>query len=286
MSSTTREPLKSAFKLDTDENTDPNIVVNPSDEKTKMDEEVHYVQQPRLRRKETKKERVNKMILKMREVQQDSETHHYVEGADSETDSSNSSEQDSDSSGDDDESKGNCVKAAIYKGFIEITGSPDDLKMVVYSEEGECGHIINATLGDLLKQPDYAGTDYEDGLQGATVVCTVKGCDPEYEGMGRTYVTNLCTGSPYFTNGKAHNHCNDCKIFGECIGDYRNTHCDECGDHYFAGFRAAFECPCQKEEEEGEEEFPDFIDMFIEMYLNQLDDEEGSGAEDPNCNEQ
>jgi len=30
-------------------------------------------------------------------------------------------------------------------------------------------HTIDATLGDLLKQPDYAGCDYEDGLENATM---------------------------------------------------------------------------------------------------------------------
>jgi len=30
-------------------------------------------------------------------------------------------------------------------------------------------HTIDVTLGDLLKQPDYAGCDYEDGLENATM---------------------------------------------------------------------------------------------------------------------
>ena len=45
---------------------------------------------------------------------------------------------------------------------------------MVHSEEHECcGHTLNATLGDLLEQPDYAGLDYEDGCLNATVVCKV-----------------------------------------------------------------------------------------------------------------
>ena len=67
-----------------------------------------------------------------------------------------------------------CVKAAIMKGHIKITGKEGDLEKVVHKEEGMCGHMIEATLGDLLKQPDYAGFDYEMGLENVTVVCKVK----------------------------------------------------------------------------------------------------------------
>ena len=45
---------------------------------------------------------------------------------------------------------------------------------MVHSEEHECcGHTLDATLGNLLEQPDYAGLDYEDGCLNATVVCKV-----------------------------------------------------------------------------------------------------------------
>ena len=114
-----------------------------------------------------------------------------------------------------------CVKAAIMKGHIRITGEAGDLEVVVHSEEGECGHLIRATLGDLLKQPDYAGLDYGDGLQDATVICQEEGCEE-----GRTYVTGICEGRPRFDCGKFHNHCTECPGFGQCIHDYRNAHCD------------------------------------------------------------
>lgn len=278
------------------ENKDPNVpVINPSEEKTTT--EVQPEHKPKLKRKKTKKQIINQMIQKMTGVEEgagpcvtdldgDPEDQDNI-GQDSETDISDCDSEDDDDASWSYSEKGNCVKAAIYKGFIKVGGSPDDLEMIVHSEEGECGHIINATLGDLLEQPDYAGLDYEDGLQNATVVCTEEGCDPEYEGMGRTYVTNLCNGEPYFTNGKAHNHCTECKIFGECIGDYRNSHCDECGEHYFAGCVVAFECPCQREVDPQEE----LLDRLIEMYLNcpnQSDSgsDESSGGEEPMCNEQ
>ena len=70
-----------------------------------------------------------------------------------------------------------CVKAAIQKGIIEITGvDKEELKQVVYSEAGECGHDIDATLGDLLEQQDYGGNDYEMELMKATVLCKEPDC--------------------------------------------------------------------------------------------------------------
>ena len=78
-----------------------------------------------------------------------------------------------------------CVKSAIQKGFIELKGEdPKELEQILCREKNDmCGHMMEATLGDLLKQPDYAGLDYEDGCQEATVCC-VEECDE-----GRSYVT-------------------------------------------------------------------------------------------------
>ena len=119
-----------------------------------------------------------------------------------------------------------CLKSAIQKGLIKIKGEnkEEDLAMVVHSEKHDsCGHTINATLGDLLMQPDYAGTDYEDGSMEATVVC--KECEEDEEKEegeeSRTYVTGLCEGRPSFDCGKFHNHCCACPGFGMCIHDYR-----------------------------------------------------------------
>jgi len=135
-----------------------------------------------------------------------------------------------------------CTKAAIMKGHIKITGEAGDLEQAVVEEEGECGHMIIATLGDLLKQPDYAGLDYEDGCENATVTC--KECD-----YGRTYVTSICEGKPSFDSGKFHNHCRQCPGFGQCIGDYREAHCSRCGKHYFRGL-TGFSCDnCKKKKQ-------------------------------------
>ena len=128
-----------------------------------------------------------------------------------------------------------CTKAAIMKGHIKITGGKGDLDQVVVEQEGECGHVIVATLEDLLQQPDYAGLDYEDGCENATVIC--KECNE-----GRTYVTTICEGKPSFDSGKFHNHCNRCPGFGKCIHDYREAHCDRCGGHYFAGVVNSYSC--------------------------------------------
>jgi len=133
----------------------------------------------------------------------------------------------------DPEKASNCIKAAIMRGHINIKGEEGDLDMVVHQEKGPwCGHMIQAKLGDLLEQPDYAGLDYEDGCQEATVVCGE--CD-EDDWEGRTYVTQLCVGQGRLDNGKFHNHCVKCPGFGICIGDYRNSHCNRCGDHPFVG---------------------------------------------------
>ena len=145
-----------------------------------------------------------------------------------------------------------CVKAAIMKGFIKITGEDkEELNKVVYSEVHDgCGHTIEATLGDLLEQPDYAGLDYKDGCMEATVVC--KECD-EDEKM-RTYVTGICEGKPSFDSGKFHKHCRQCPGFGSCnaIGfhDCRNAHCNKCGKHYSWG-ETGFFCDCRSEGRRG-----------------------------------
>ena len=55
-----------------------------------------------------------------------------------------------------------CVKAAIMKGLIKITGKDkNELSQIVHSETWwGCGHHIDARLRDLLEQPDSAGTDF------------------------------------------------------------------------------------------------------------------------------
>ena len=146
-----------------------------------------------------------------------------------------------------------CVKAAIMKGLIKITGEDkNELSQIVHSETWWlCGHHIDARLGDLLKQPDYAGTDFLHGGEDATVFCKEPGCEEKnVRGEGRVYVTGICEGKPTFDTGKAHNHCVQCPGFGQCIWDYREVHCDGCGKHYFGGHHVAYYCSCKKGREE------------------------------------
>jgi len=153
-----------------------------------------------------------------------------------------------------------CVNAAIAKGFIKITGDPEDMDMVVHEEEGRCGHMIKATLRDLLKQPDAAA-----GLLGeiddATVLCSYRKsggpgeefdedegnvCGHGDEDKGRTYVVNMCSGKPRFdTDGRYLNHCTKCEWFGHCMGDYRMKHCLYCNRHFYHGAGGLFHCDCR-----------------------------------------
>ena len=145
--------------------------------------------------------------------------------------------------------RGNCVRAAIYRGHVKLTGKPSDMDQVVARGMFVCGHTGKATLRDLLNQPDYAGLDYEDGQENATVFCDkyYTGLEKHEEcrmGMGRTYVTELCSGGFHFDTGKFHNHCYVCENFGTCISDYRMAHCVHCGKHFWAGIMGD-KCDCQ-----------------------------------------
>ena len=171
--------------------------------------------------------------------------------------------------------KGNCARSAIYNGHIKLE-EDSDLDKIVYSGKlRECGHNCSATLRDLLEQPDYAG--FETNLADAVIFCDrVKSLnqlreskkDDEYydpddsyedyeEGYcnsegneGRAFVTEFCFGNPWFDqSGHAHNHCSTCSNFGECLGDYREGHCEKCGGHYIVGparYRELYKCDCEK----------------------------------------
>jgi len=130
-----------------------------------------------------------------------------------------------------------CVRAAIMKGHIKITGNPEEMEMIICEGECEnCSLLMKAKLKDLLKQPDYAGLDYEDGCENATVRCEGPEC-----GSG-LYVTNICTGNPRFDSGKFHNHCGLCPGFGVCLNDYRMGHCTGCNTNQWFGFACPTEC--------------------------------------------
>ena len=83
-----------------------------------------------------------------------------------------------------------CTKAAIMRGHIKITGQAGDLEQKIVKEKGECGHMISATLGELLKQSDFPGIDYGEDCGNVSVTC--KECHYELE---RTYVVSICEGN-------------------------------------------------------------------------------------------
>ena len=141
--------------------------------------------------------------------------------------------------------RGNCVRAAMYKGFVKLTGNLSDLDQVVLSGKLDCGHECTATVRDLMEQPDYAGMDYEDGSQNAVVLCDANKEEEDSCEEGRTYVTGMCQNNASFDCGKFHNHCVKCDKFGVCIGDYREKHCGVCKKHYFAGSGSQFRCDCR-----------------------------------------
>jgi len=149
------------------------------------------------------------------------------------------------------ERSGNCCRAAILKGFYKVE-KEEDLDQVILEckmPDYICNHRVTVRLRDVLNQIDYAGLDYEDGRSNASVFCDKYQSEDEDSKTngevcteGRVYVSNICCGKPVLDNGKSHNHCTECTNFGRCIFDYRNTHCYQCGHHYFGGFACYFPC--------------------------------------------
>jgi len=149
---------------------------------------------------------------------------------------------------------------------------PESLRQIVIKAPCiECDHQVSATLKKLLYQPDYAGTDYEEGGTDATVTCKNKDC-----GAG-IYVTNLCIGKPEFDNGKFHNHCDQCPYFGKCFGDYRDFHCHDCGEHFFGNYGGCDNCECKRKmvgsdsDSERDEESEEELDEELEEIKRKLE---------------
>ena len=135
-----------------------------------------------------------------------------------------------------------CLKAGMLNGHIPIPAkllmakdTRPFLKQVLLQAKCYCcgRKSLKCTVRQALHQ-SCVGYDYGDGGEGAAVQC--KEC-------AGNYITGLCTGNARFESGKFHNHCEECPDFGICIGDYREAHCDRCGDHFFAG-NSGFPCPC------------------------------------------
>ena len=125
-----------------------------------------------------------------------------------------------------------CFKRGVLLGHIQLTQTTTLQTVLCRGECICCSSLHEATIADVLDQPVYGGNDYEDGGQEGAVQC---------EDCCGMYVTRLCEGRPSFDSGKFHNHCVDCPDFGQCIGDYREAHCQDCGKHWFAG-NSGFPC--------------------------------------------
>ncbi|XP_033096721.1 uncharacterized protein LOC117100960 [Anneissia japonica] len=134
------------------------------------------------------------------------------------------------------ESVSRCLRAGIQKGYIDISGDSPLDNVIIESSCYWCKGDLKATIRDILYQPDYAGLDYEDGGEMATLKCPGEEC-------GGIYVTKMCSNGTHFDSGKSHNHCIGCPGFGRCLGDYREIHCQSCGKHFYSG--GGLDCPCQ-----------------------------------------
>lgn len=137
----------------------------------------------------------------------------------------------------------------------------------------DCSKEMVCTVRDPLLQPAFGGNGYDMGSgnrQGAV------GCDGEDMECEGAYITYLCAKhiETRFESGKFHNHCTECPDFGVCIGDFRNAHCDRCGEHYFTG-RLGFRCQCVGGGEGSSEDDDD--DAFA-YYPYSLDSDEEAGT--------
>ena len=151
------------------------------------------------------------------------------------------------------DSVSNCLKRAILQGHIKINKGLDTV--VMSGECLDCPEMITCTVGDILYQQDYAGLDYADNGENASLRCPTakckehneygcleEECQPNKEICPGIYVTMMCEGQPRFDCGKFHHHCTHCSDFGVCIHDYREAHCEDCGEHFFMG-NSGFPCP-------------------------------------------
>eukprot|EP01138_Halocafeteria_seosinensis_P015364 gb/GECG01015680.1/.p1 GENE.gb/GECG01015680.1/~~gb/GECG01015680.1/.p1 ORF type:complete len:375 (+),score=41.19 gb/GECG01015680.1/:1-1125(+) len=142
-----------------------------------------------------------------------------------------------------------CFLKGVMNGLINIDVE-DPMNEVVH--RGKCAICskdgLVARVKDVIHQPDYAGTDYECGGIDGSVRC--EDCK-----IG-LYLEGMCERSRLnFGSGKGHNHCTRCRNFGKCIGDYREVHCTNCGNHFWGGFVIVCKCDkCGKPRDQDEDE--------------------------------
>lgn len=154
-----------------------------------------------------------------------------------------------------------CFMKGVMQGYIDIyTDDPMNILISTGSCLLSCKNTLEFRVKDVIHQWDYAGTDYECGGEGGAVKCP--GCEEGY------YLTSMCEGRFQVDSGKGHNHCTRCRNLGQCIGDYRETHCRQCGTHFFGGFCHAYSCPkcrLQRDVSDGEAELREMMIESGEM---------------------
>jgi len=118
-----------------------------------------------------------------------------------------------------------CIRAAIMRKFISVTGDKSDLDKVVFRSKAKCGHMFGATLRQLLYQPDHPKEvdKRQDELKCQYATCTA--------GDMNIYVAGFCMNDPTATDGKRLHHCVGCPAFGRCLFDSRVSHFDVSGKH-------------------------------------------------------
>jgi len=118
-----------------------------------------------------------------------------------------------------------CIRAAIMRKFINITGDKSDLDKVIFRSKAKCGHVFGATLRQLLYQPDHPKDvdKREHKLKCQYASCT--------GGDMSIYVAGLCVEDARVTDGKLLHHCVGCPAFGRCLFDIRKSHYDVSGKH-------------------------------------------------------
>eukprot|EP00088_Acartia_fossae_P026960 TRINITY_DN2774_c0_g1_i1.p1 TRINITY_DN2774_c0_g1~~TRINITY_DN2774_c0_g1_i1.p1 ORF type:complete len:281 (-),score=67.88 TRINITY_DN2774_c0_g1_i1:749-1591(-) len=113
-----------------------------------------------------------------------------------------------------------CALAGIMQGYIKIPEEATDLDVVIFKDIKVCPNKSTATLRELLEQLDNPEVDDE-----ASISCGTEDCECY------NFMTDMCTGRPYMSSSKGHNHCGRCPGFGRCLGDYRMSCYNSRGQH-------------------------------------------------------
>jgi hypothetical protein len=139
---------------------------------------------------------------------------------------------------------GNCFLAACFRGHIRINAENGvaELDRVIHEEACLiCTEKVKFTIRDCLSQDDYGVNGEGPAKCNSGGVNNCAGLRLDH-GISY-YLSGLCDGYFRLDEGKFHNHCMKCPGFGKCIGDYRQGHCEECGNHFWVGYIGKYHCP-------------------------------------------